>query len=133
PGAVGTVLRAALARLRSASRPPPPRHLRGGRGKERNETERAKTDAFGKSLYGRDDDFAVAGRVAEIAQERGLPNAQIALAWLLSKPVITAPIVGASKPGHLEDAVAAVAVKLSEDELKRLEAPYQPHPVLGFA
>jgi aryl-alcohol dehydrogenase-like predicted oxidoreductase len=107
--------------------------LTGGRSKERNETERAKTDAFGKNLYGRDDDFAVADRVSEIAQERGLPNAQIALAWMLSKPVITAPIVGASKPGHLEDAVAAVGVKLSADEIKRLEEPYQPHPVLGFS
>ncbi|UOR06141.1 aldo/keto reductase [Hymenobacter aerilatus] len=107
--------------------------LTGGRSKERNETERAKTDAFGKSLYGRDDDFAVADRVAEIAQERGLPAAQIALAWVLSKSVITAPIVGASKPGHLDDAVAAVGVTLSQEEIKRLEEPYQPHPVLGFS
>ncbi|SHL10839.1 aldo/keto reductase [Hymenobacter psychrotolerans] len=107
--------------------------LTGGRGKERNETERARTDAFGKSLYGRDDDFAVADRVTEIARERGLPNAQIALAWLLSKPAVTAPIVGASKPGHLEDAVAAVSVQLTPDEIRRLEEPYQPHPVLGFS
>ncbi|TPG71891.1 aldo/keto reductase [Hymenobacter nivis] len=107
--------------------------LTGGRGKARNETERAKTDAFGKSLYGRDDDFAVADRVTEIAEQRGLPNAQIALAWVLANPAITAPIVGASKPGHLEDAVAAVDVKLSADEIKSLEAPYQPHPVLGFS
>ncbi|MBC6612809.1 aldo/keto reductase [Hymenobacter sp. BT507] len=107
--------------------------LTGGRGKERNETERAKTDAFGKSLYGRDDDFAVANRVTEIAEERGLPAAQIALAWVLSKSVITAPIVGASKPGHLDDAIAAVNVQLSADEIKRLEEPYQPHPVLGFS
>ncbi|QNE39989.1 aldo/keto reductase [Hymenobacter sp. NBH84] len=107
--------------------------LTGGRSKERNETERAKTDAFGKSLYGRDDDFAVADRVTEIAEERGLPAAQIALAWVLSKSVITAPIVGASKPGHLDDAVAAVGVTLSQDEIKRLEEPYQPHPVLGFS
>ena len=107
--------------------------LTGGRGKERNETKRAETDAFGKSLYGRDDDFAVADRVTEIAQARGLPNAQIALAWMLAKPAITAPIVGASKPGHLEDAAAAVDVKLSADEIKRLEEPYQPHPVLGFS
>ncbi|MBO3270622.1 aldo/keto reductase [Hymenobacter defluvii] len=107
--------------------------LTGGRSKERNETERAKTDAFGKSLYGRDDDFAVADRVTEIAEERGLPAAQIALAWVLSKSVITAPIVGASKSGHLDDAVAAVGVTLSQDEIKRLEEPYQPHPVLGFS
>ncbi|RZK22389.1 MAG: aldo/keto reductase, partial [Hymenobacter sp.] len=76
---------------------------------------------------------AVADRVTEIAQERGLPNAQIALAWMLSKPAITAPIVGASKPGHLEDAVAAIGVQLSADEITRLEEPYQPHPVLGFS
>lgn len=107
--------------------------LTGQRGKERNETERAKTDGFGKSLYGRDDDFAVADRVTEIAAARGLPNAQIALAWLLAKAVITAPIVGASKPGHLEDAVAATQVQLSEEEIGRLEEPYQPHLVLGFS
>ncbi|SNC59472.1 Predicted oxidoreductase [Hymenobacter gelipurpurascens] len=107
--------------------------LTGKRTKERNETERARTDAFGKSLYSRDDDFTVADRVTEIAEARGLPNAQIALAWMLSKPVITAPIVGASKPGHLEDAVAALSVQLSEEEIRRLEEPYQPHPVLGFS
>ena len=94
--------------------------------------ERARTDAFGKSLYSRDDDFAVADRVTEIAEARGLPNAQIALAWMLTKPGITAPIVGASKPGHLEDAVAAVDVQLSADEITRLEELYQPHPVLGL-
>jgi aryl-alcohol dehydrogenase-like predicted oxidoreductase len=107
--------------------------LTGKRTKERNETERARTDAFGKSLYGRDDDFAVADRVTEIAEARGLPNAQVALAWMLSKPVVTAPIVGASKPGHLEDAVASLSVKLTSEEIKRLEEPYQPHPVLGFS
>ena len=107
--------------------------LTGGRSKARNETKRAETDAFGKSLYGRDDDFAVVDRVTEIAQARGLPNAQIALAWMLAKPGITAPIVGASKPGHLEDAVAAVNVQLTKEEIRRLEEPYQPHPVLGFS
>jgi aryl-alcohol dehydrogenase-like predicted oxidoreductase len=106
--------------------------LTGKRSKERNETERARTDTFGKSLYSRDDDFALADRVTEIAEARGLPNAQIALAWMLSKPVITSPIVGASKPGHLEDAATAVAVQLSEDEITRLEELYQPHPVLGI-
>ncbi|QJD96338.1 aldo/keto reductase [Mucilaginibacter robiniae] len=106
--------------------------LTGKRSKERNETERAKTDAFGKSLYGQDSDFDIVNRVSEIAEQRGLPNAQIALAWMLSKPYITSPIVGASKPGHLEDAVAAVSVKLSDEEVKQLEELYQPHPVLGF-
>lgn len=106
--------------------------LTGKRSKERNETERAKTDAFGKSLYGQDSDFDIVNRVSKIADQRGLPNAQIALAWMLSKPYITSPIIGASKPGHLEDAVAAVSVKLSDEEVKQLEELYQPHPVLGF-
>jgi aryl-alcohol dehydrogenase-like predicted oxidoreductase len=105
--------------------------LTGKRSKERNETERAKTDAFGKSLYGHDSDFDIVNRVDEIADKRGLPSAQIALAWMLIKPEITTPIIGASKPGHLEDAVAALSVKLSDDEVKQLEELYQPHPVLG--
>jgi len=101
--------------------------------KEGGATERARTDAFAKSLYSRDNDFAIAERVTEVAQERGIPNAQIALAWLLNNPVITAPIIGASKPGHLEDAVAALSVHLSEEEKNKLEDLYQPHPVLGFS
>jgi aryl-alcohol dehydrogenase-like predicted oxidoreductase len=98
-----------------------------------SQTERAKTDAFAKKLYARDDDLAVASTLADLAEVRGLPNAQVALAWLLSKPVVTAPIVGASKPQHLEDAVAALADARSDDEIRRLEAAYLPHPVLGFA
>ncbi|QKZ13738.1 aldo/keto reductase [Spirosoma sp. KUDC1026] len=105
--------------------------LTGKRTKERTETERAKTDAFGKSLYG-DDDFAIADRVTKLAEERGVPAAQIALAWMLTKPVITAPIVGASKPGHLEDAVGALSVKLSDDEVKQLEELYKPRAVAGI-
>ena len=107
--------------------------LTGKRVKDGGETERARTDTFAKRLYGRDDDFAVVNRVSEVAEARGLPSAQIALAWLLSKPVITAPIIGATKPHHIEDAVAALSVKLSEDEIHRLEEGYQPHPVLGFS
>ena len=107
--------------------------LTGKRTKGGGETERARTDAFGKSLYTRDDDFEISKLVNEVAEERGVPNAQVALAWLFSKPAVTAPIVGASKPGHLEDAVAALSVELSEEEIARLEAPYQPHPVLGFS
>ncbi|MCC3160793.1 aldo/keto reductase [Hymenobacter sp. 15J16-1T3B] len=107
--------------------------LSGKRRREGNETERARTDAFAKSLYSRDDDFQVADRVTELAEARGLPAAQIALAWLLAKPAVTAPIVGASKPGHLQDAVAALQVKLTGQEIKRLEELYQPHPVLGFS
>ena len=107
--------------------------LTGNRGKERNETERARTDAFGKSLYGAESDFDVVHRLAEVAAGRGVPAAQVALAWMLGKPAITAPIVGASKPGHLEDALAALSVKLTDEEVRRLEELYQPHPVLGFS
>lgn len=106
--------------------------LTGKRTKERNETERAKTDQFGKSLYGHDADFDIVNRLTEVATSKGLPNAQVALAWVLSKPAITAPIIGASKPGHLEDAVAALSVKLSPEEITKLEELYLPHPVLGF-
>jgi aryl-alcohol dehydrogenase-like predicted oxidoreductase len=106
--------------------------LTGKRTKERNETERSKTDAFGKTLYN-DSDFDIVDRVTEIAEQRGIPNAQVALAWMLTKPVITSPIIGASKPGHLEDAVAALSVKLSAEEINKLEELYQPHPVLGHS
>jgi aryl-alcohol dehydrogenase-like predicted oxidoreductase len=105
--------------------------LSGNRTRERNETLRAQTDEFGKKLYQADCDFDIAARVSEIAKERGLPNAQIALSWVLSKPGITAPIIGASKPGHIEDAIAALSVKLSGEEVHRLEELYLPHPVLG--
>ncbi len=106
--------------------------LTGKRSKERTETERAKTDSFGKSLYGAESDFEVVNRVTEIAAQKGIPDAQVALAWMLQKPAITAPIIGASKPGHLEDAVAALSVKLTAAETGKLEELYQPHPVLGF-
>jgi len=106
--------------------------LTGKRSKERNETERAKTDSFGKILYGEDADFDIVTRLTEVSSAKEMPNAQVALAWILGKPGITAPIVGASKPGHLEDAVAALSVSLSEEEVKRLEELYHPHPVLGF-
>jgi 1-deoxyxylulose-5-phosphate synthase len=106
--------------------------LTRSRAAESGETERAKTDKFGKTLYSANSDFEIVDRVTEIAKEKGVPNAQVALAWVLSKPMITAPIIGASKPGHLEDAVAALSVTLSENEIRRLEELYQPHPVLGF-
>ena len=96
----------------------------------RNETPRAQTDAFGKRLYS-DDDFAIVQRVSDVAAARGLPMAQVALAWMLARPVVTAPIIGATKLHHLEDAVAAVAVRLTPDEIGHLEAGYLPHPVLG--
>ena len=100
-----------------------------------SKTNRTETDEIGKTLYTSsvDSDRRTVERLAGIASERGVPRAQVALAWLLSKPVITAPIVGASKPNHLEDAVAAVGLKLTDDEIKRLEEPYVPHPVVGFS
>jgi 1-deoxyxylulose-5-phosphate synthase len=101
---------------------------RGGR----QRTVRAGSDPLAEELYG-DDDFDVVDAVRAVAAERGLPPAQVALAWLLGKPVVTAPIVGATRLGHLEDAIAAVELTLSEDEVARLEAPYRPHPVLGHS
>jgi aryl-alcohol dehydrogenase-like predicted oxidoreductase len=94
-------------------------------------TVRAKTDPFGDSLYTPEVDFAVVDRVGEVAAERGVPSAQIALAWLYHKPGVTAPIVGATKVEHLEDALAAERLSLSADEIARLEEPYVPHPVSG--
>jgi aryl-alcohol dehydrogenase-like predicted oxidoreductase len=94
-------------------------------------TTRAETDAFADRLYGRPEDFDVAERVTEVAAERDLPPAQVALAWLLHKPGVTAPIVGATKLSHLEDALAAAELTLAPDEIARLEEPYRPHPVLG--
>jgi 1-deoxyxylulose-5-phosphate synthase len=98
---------------------------------DRGETLRSKTDAFAHDLYYRDSDFAIVDRVTEIARKRGVSNAQIALAWMLSKPEITAPIIGASKPHHLDDALAALDVPLDAEEIKSLEEPYEPHPILG--
>ena len=94
-------------------------------------TTRAETDPFGDSLYAPDVDFAVVDRVAEVAAERGVSPAQVALAWLLHKPGVTAPIVGATKIGHLEDALAAAELHLSADEIARLEEPYVPHAISG--
>ena len=98
-------------------------------------TARAETDDAGRTLYAKtaDADRKVVERVAEIAAKRGVPRAQVALAWLLAKPVITAPIVGATKLQHIDDAVAALAVKLSPEEIAALEAPYVPHAVAGHA
>ena len=94
-------------------------------------TNRSEKDAFGSTLY-EDSDRTVVERVAEVAAERAAPRAQVALAWLLSNRVVTAPIVGATKLGHLEDALAAVDLELSDEELDRLEEPYHPHEVAGF-
>jgi 1-deoxyxylulose-5-phosphate synthase len=94
-------------------------------------TTRAETDALQDTLYGRPDDFDVVDRLVEVAGERGVPAAQVALAWLLHKPGVTAPIVGATRLGHVEDAPAAAELTLSPKEIARLEEPYLPHPVLG--
>src|SRR6185312_5795577 len=101
--------------------------------KDFGETTRAKTDKVAQDLYYDDSDFTVVDRVTEIAQRRGVPNAQVALAWLLHQPGLTAPIIGASKPHHLDDAIAALSLKLDSEELKALEEPYRPHPVLGHS
>ncbi|MEO7166817.1 MAG: aldo/keto reductase [Chthoniobacterales bacterium] len=96
---------------------------------------RAKTDEYGRTLYQgqAEADRAVVERLGEIAEAKGIPRAQVALAWMLQKPAVTAPIIGASKPQHLDDAVAALAVKLAPNEMAALEEPYIPHPVLGFS
>jgi aryl-alcohol dehydrogenase-like predicted oxidoreductase len=97
-------------------------------------TRRLQTDQFGKTLYDKNEqaERQIIERVGQVAEQRGLPRAQVALAWMLSKPFITAPIVGATKPQHLEDAAAAVSLKLSAEEIAALEEPYVPQPVSGF-
>jgi aryl-alcohol dehydrogenase-like predicted oxidoreductase len=102
---------------------------------ERASTDRARSDEFGKTLYARTEeaDRTVVDRLGEMAAARGLPPAQVALAWLLHKPAVTSPIIGVTIPRHLEDAVSALAIKLAPAELARLEELYVPHPVLGFS
>jgi aryl-alcohol dehydrogenase (NADP+) len=97
------------------------------------ETVRSRTDPFADSLYFRSSDFSVADRAAEAAKAHGVTASQIALAWLLNKPYINSPIIGATKMEHLDQAIAALDIKLDEAEMKRLEEPYEPHPVLGFS
>ena len=94
-------------------------------------TTRSTTDDFTNYLYDQPTDFDVVERVAEVAAARDVPAAQVALAWLLHKTGVTAPIVGATRLGHLEDALAAASLALTADEIARLEEPYVPHPVLG--
>src|SRR5581483_2039382 len=106
--------------------------LAGNRTREGEKlTTRAKTDAFGDSLYTPEVDFDVVDRLVEVAAARGVPAAQVALAWLLAKPGVTAPIVGATKLEHLEDALAAEELSLTADEVTRLEEPYVPHAIAG--
>lgn len=97
------------------------------------ETARANSDPFAKQLYFREEDFTIAEHVQQIAKERGVSGSQIALAWVLSKPYIAAPIIGSSKEAHLDQAIAALEIHLTADEVIRLEASYQPHPVLGHS
>lgn len=101
--------------------------------KNQGETVRARTDEFAHNLYYRSSDFTVVDRLSEIAQARGVKNAQVALAWILSKPGVSAPIIGASKMYQLEDALAALSIQLTSEEITRLEEPYEPHPVLGHS
>ena len=95
-------------------------------------TARRETDAFGRTLYARRATASIVDAVAEIADARGVSRAQVALAWLLRQPAVTAPIVGATKPEHLEDAIAAVELDLSDDEAAQLEGPYTPREPAGF-
>ena len=101
--------------------------------KKQGETSRARTDEYAHSLYYRPSDFTVVERLTEISQARGVKNAQVALAWMFSRPGITAPIIGASKAYQLEDALTALDIKLTEEEIRKLEEPYEPHPVLGHS
>jgi aryl-alcohol dehydrogenase-like predicted oxidoreductase len=94
-------------------------------------TRRSETDPLQDEWYGSPEDFDVVDRLAEVAAEHGVPQAQVALAWLLHKPGVTAPIVGATKLGHVEDALAAAKLALSPEEMARLEEPYVAHRVLG--
>lgn len=103
------------------------------RGEGFGNTLRAKTDEYAQGLYYKDSDFTVVDRVTEIAQKRGVNNAQVALAWVLAQPEVSAPIIGASKVQHLEDALRAQQVKLTPEEIRSLEEPYEPHPVLGHS
>jgi aryl-alcohol dehydrogenase-like predicted oxidoreductase len=105
--------------------------LAGKRRRGDEETRRAKTDTFAHQLYYQPEDYDVIDRLLALAERRGEKPARLALAWLLHQPGVTAPIVGASRMEHLEDAVAALEVRLSEEERKELEEPYRPHPVLG--
>jgi 1-deoxyxylulose-5-phosphate synthase len=100
--------------------------------KPTEETLRGQNDGLIKERYGQQENQTIIQRVSDVAEKRGLPMAQVAIAWILSKPVITSPIIGTTKPHHLEDAVAAVSVQLTPDDIRHLEEAYQPHPVLGY-
>jgi 1-deoxyxylulose-5-phosphate synthase len=103
------------------------RNTKGG-----GDTTRAESDDFARDLYFRETDFRIADRVADMATERGVKPAQIALAWILNKPGVVAPIIGATKLQYVDDAVDALEIALSPEDMARLEEPYEPHPTLGF-
>ena len=108
--------------------------LTGNRGRQgERRTTRAGDDPLSDERYNSPSDFDVVDRLAEVAAARGAPPAQVALAWLLSRPVVTAPIVGATRLGHISDALAAAQLILTDEEVRRLEEPYLPHPVLGHS
>jgi aryl-alcohol dehydrogenase (NADP+) len=102
---------------------------RGGGG----ETVRSTTDPYSDNDYYHEQDFAIVDRIAAVAQQRGVKNAQVAMAWILQKPGITAPILGATKSVYIDEAVAAMSIKLTEEEMKSLEEPYQPREILGHS
>lgn len=103
------------------------------RGEGRGETTRAKTDDYAQGLYYKDSDYTVVDRLTEVAKQRGVSNSQIALAWILSKPGVASPIIGASKMTHLDEAIKALEIKLTPEEIKSLEQPYEAHPILGHS
>jgi aryl-alcohol dehydrogenase (NADP+) len=107
--------------------------LTGTRKRDGGSTVRSQVDTFAKEMYYRDDDFEVAETVVEVAKQRGVSPAQVACAWVLQAPGITAPIIGATKPQHLKDVIGSVDLQLSAEEVTALEKPYQPHPILGHA
>lgn len=107
--------------------------LTGTRKRDGGSTVRSEVDTFAKQMYYNESDFQVADAVVELAKQRGVSAAQVACAWVLQAPGITAPIIGATKPQHLKDLIAAVDLTLSAEEVAALEAPYRPHPILGHA
>ena len=100
---------------------------------DHGDTLRAKTDEYAHRLYYQPSDFEVVDRITAIAKKRGISNAQVALAWILAQPGVSAPIIGASKMAHLEDAIASLQVKLNREELDQLSEGYVPHRILGHA
>jgi aryl-alcohol dehydrogenase (NADP+) len=108
--------------------------LAGNRTRDKGgETMRSRSDNFAHDMYYSNADFAIADCAAEIAAKRGVAPAQIALAWMLQKPWITSPIIGAGKMHYLDQALAALEIRLDDDEMRALEAPYEPHPILGHS